>query len=82
MSKLSTQRMTSFRVAYKDVVGRLRQLRLDIDGLGALGSVIPRNDKPDMLGCFASNGLYGPQALVEQMRDAVEKADRKGRGGR
>lgn len=53
------------------IIRELQALRMRIDALGDLGAQIARTDRVDMLGCFASNTLYGTQALVEQMKFVV-----------
>jgi hypothetical protein len=51
----------------KDIVRDLARMRLRIDGLGELATYVANSDRCDMLGCFASNTLYGTQALIEQL---------------
>lgn len=53
------------------VVAALQELRGRIDALGEIGTTLAGTDKVDMLACFASNSLYGTQALIEQIRFVV-----------
>jgi hypothetical protein len=45
----------------------LEAMRRRIDALGDLATQVSGTTRCDMLGCFASNTLYGTQALVEQL---------------
>jgi hypothetical protein len=60
------RRATLDRLAFA-VIADLNRLRTNIDALGELS----QNDRADMLACFASNTLYGTQALVEQIKFVV-----------
>lgn len=60
-----------FKADAMQIIADLREMRLRIDALGDLSTNAAKTDRVEMLACFASNTLYGTQALIEQMRFVV-----------
>jgi hypothetical protein len=72
----------TFVAAHAQVMESLKRLHEEIDALGLLGMDVVHHDEPDMLGCFASNTLYGAEALLREMKAVVLKSGRRRRTGK